>query len=73
MHNFMKNLPEPVLGLIIMLLGGIILLDAFGVIYAPVLVIIGAGIAVWYGFVLMQGPKKVLRMLENVVHPNNKK
>ncbi|HEV2916498.1 MAG TPA: hypothetical protein VGW78_02020 [Candidatus Babeliales bacterium] len=66
MQHFMKNLPEPFVGLLFMIFSIIIILDAMGIIYATALVIIGAFIALWYGFILIQGPKKVRHVLENM-------
>jgi hypothetical protein len=71
MQAFMKDLPEPFFGLVCIAFGLIILLDAVGAIHANLLVIVGALIALWYGFVLVQGPKKIRRLLERV-HINNK-
>jgi hypothetical protein len=71
MKNFTSNLPEPFLGLIYILFSIVILLDAIGAIHATLLVVVGACLGWWYGFLLIQGPKKIRNLLGRI-QINNK-
>lgn len=73
MSHIFRNIPESYVGLICIAFSLIIILDIMGVIYATFLIVLGALALFWYGFVMIQGPKKIRSMLDNIHIGNHKK
>lgn len=69
MAHFLHQIPDSVAGIILMAFGGLVLLDAFGAIQAGLLIIIGALLAFWYGFTLVQGPRMLAHLLSKMQPP----
>jgi len=66
MSNILKTMPDYIVGLILLGFGSFVLLDSWGVIQAGLLVQIGAVVAIWYGFMLVHGPKHLKSFLEKI-------
>ncbi len=69
MSNALQTVPDHIVGLILLGFGGFVLLDSWNVIQAGFLIQIGAVIAMWYGFVLLHGPRRLKMLLERVQTP----
>jgi|GEM_PF-5675208 len=69
MSNILQTMPDYVIGLILLIFGGLVLLDTWGFIQAGFLIQIGALVAIWYGFMLLNGPKRLKMLLEKVQLP----
>lgn len=69
MSNPLQTMPDNVIGLILLVFGGVVLLDSWGVIHAGILIQIGAVIALWYGFMLVHGPRRLRALLERFQTP----
>lgn len=68
MSNMLQSMPDHIVGLIILCFGGLILLDSWGVIQLGILIQIAALFAMWYGFMLLNGPKRLKALLEKAQH-----
>lgn len=69
MSNALQTIPDNIVGLVLLGFGGFVLLDSWGVIQAGFLIQIGALIAIWYGFMLLHGPKRLKAFLERMQAP----
>ncbi len=70
MTNSLHTVPDHMVGLILLGLGIFVFLDSWGIIQAGILIQIGALVAIWYGFILLRGPKKLKMLLERVQTPH---
>ena len=66
MSNMLQTIPDHIMGFILLGFGFFIFLDTWGVIQAGFLIQIGALIAMWYGFMLLNGPKRIKALLEKL-------
>ena len=64
MSNVLQSMPDYIVGLGLLGFGGFVLLDSWGVIQAGILIQIAACIAMGYGFVILNGPKRLKALLE---------
>ena len=69
MSNILQSMPDHIVGLIMLGSGGLVLLDSWGVIQVGFIIQIIAVVAMWYGFVMLQGPKRLKSFLERVQTP----
>lgn len=66
MTDFLRNIPETVKGILLVLFGSTLLLHTWGILTKQLdLFIIGAAVIMLiYGFIILNGPKKVASLLE---------
>lgn len=69
MSNVLQTIPDNVVGIILLTFGSFVLLDSWGFIQAGFLIQIGALIAIWYGFMVLNGPKRLKSFLERMQSP----
>ena len=66
MSNALQTMPDHIVGFILLGFGAFVFLDSWGVIHAGLLVQIGALVAMWYGFILLHGPRRLKAFLEKI-------
>lgn len=66
MTNVLQSMPDHIAGLLLLGFGGFVFLDSWGVIQAGFLIQIAALVAMWYGFVLLHGPKRLRNLLDKM-------
>ena len=71
MSNVLQTIPDNIMGFVLLGFGLFIFLDTWGVIQAGFLIQIGAVIAMWYGFTLLHGPRRMRALLEKFSHHKN--
>jgi hypothetical protein len=68
MSNALQSMPDYIVALALLSFGGFVLLDEWGVIQAGFLIQIAALCAIGYGFMLLNGPKRLKSFLEKAQH-----
>lgn len=66
MKSLFSNLPQSLIGAIYLACGAIILLDVVGAIRSGLLGAVGAGLLIWQGFLLLDGPKHVKKVIDHL-------
>jgi hypothetical protein len=69
MSNVLQNMPDHIVGFGMLGFGAFVLLESWGIIQAGLLIQIGACVAIWYGFMLLHGPKHLKAFLERLQGP----